>query len=152
MWSEVCLLSLSSSNQDGSGCNLVSNRRACFVGLVGTSAGKSAFWVLGWATITVDWHSRAWTESSIPVQFPSKLFSPRLLWDVPAPLLVLELLHSGLRLAGNCFKKGSSTQPSSCFFSLQGMLDWAFALLPVATFLSRWTYDRPSIKTRRHLY
>lgn len=64
---------------------------------------------------------------------------------------MLELLHSGLRLAGNCFKKGSSTQPSSCFFSLQGMLDWAFALLPVATFLSRWTYDRPSIKTRRHL-
>lgn len=39
--------SLSSSNQDGSGCNLVSNRRACFVGLVGTSAGKSAFRVLG---------------------------------------------------------------------------------------------------------
>ena len=51
----------------------------------------------------------------------SLFFAPRLLWDVPAPLLVLELLHSGLRLAGNCFKKGCSTQPSSSFFSLQGM-------------------------------
>lgn len=150
MWSSVCLLSLSSSNQDGSGCNLVSNRRACFV-------------VLGWLAQVLE---KVLSESlvELPLQLIGILvlgltflslqnfFAPRLLWDVPAPLLVLELLHSGLRLAGNCFKKGSSTQPSSCFFSLQGMLDWAFALLPVATFLSRWTYDRPSIKTRRHLY
>lgn len=40
-----------------------------------------------------------------------RFLAPRLLWDVPAPLLVLELLHSGLRLAGNCFKKGCSTHP-----------------------------------------